>query len=127
MAVLQPAVEYRRAKDGYMATACRTRLAGLPFVLAAARTRGRPLVVPDHRHALRPGTANRRQLVARGGDRRRLSCLLLLPRQPGTQDRMGCADALAAARGPAAGRRSLALRHRRHADQALRTLCRRCR
>src|ERR1700676_4421471 len=91
-----------------MALAGRTARLGHPAGLAAARPSRLALAAVAVRHAVRLGPAYRRQLAARRPARPGLPPLLLLSRQPRTQDRSDLLGLVAPGR----------LRHRPGTDRA---------
>src|SRR5688500_14895256 len=110
----------RRAKDGHVGTACGTGVVDRAPGRAVARAACWALAAAVEWHALRPRPAHGGELAAGGRRRRQVPQLLLLPRQPRTQDRVD--RGRAAARGGAGHSpgRTAAAGHRRHADQTLR-------
>src|SRR5574340_1724107 len=88
----------RRAKDGEIELAVSERVVGMERMVGRRVARAEPLAPAggvDGR-PLCPGTSHRDHLAPRRRNPPRLYCLLLLPGQRGTQDRIGLDAAVAA-------------------------------
>src|SRR5271168_1115905 len=120
MACATAAVVNRRAKDGGMATARRVGGMDPRPEPASARPPRLALAATAARRVVRPGPAHRGQLAARRRPRPGLPPVLLLPRQSGAKGRRDRRRAVASGRQRDRAWRTLAVRSRRYADQALR-------